>query len=214
MTDKSEALAFEKIATRLQQPLWGKDRLSIWGGSCEEAELSRILMHWRDLWCYEFWEWTDDCRLSSWKGNNPSRFEYLERGRLFGPGGDLELRRDGFGVSWRLIAPSGVRPPAGLTEPRDYWAVPDHAGLAFHCREERYLLWGREVTKGRWHEDRMAWAELKYPLAEVVPGLSDQAWEKEQGRRVCVSADLFSLAGSIQFVWFKKLEACDGDWNR
>jgi hypothetical protein len=110
----------------------------------------------------------------------------LERGRLFGKGGDLDLRRDGDTFRWRFVGAPNVRPPEGYAaKENDFWEQHPHA--KFHCYVETTLLWGKREGD-RWHDDRVAAAELDYPAPD-------------DAERVQVKYQVYSRSGRVEFVW-------------
>lgn len=107
---------------------------------------------------WSLWQWTDRIVIEH-EAAMPGDLEYLERGRVFGPEGDLELRRDGDDVRWRFVgAPDVPLPPRSISE--DYWAAACHGLRAF---ERTALLWGTHRSGGNWQDDRVGWASLRYP---------------------------------------------------
>lgn len=145
---------------------------------------------------WRIWEQIDKIVLE--KDSLPDKYDLLERGRAFGPGGDLSLRRDGNTFRWRFVGPAGCKPPANV-KLRKFW---DEAGEGFDMRlsKEKVLLWGeeRKLQDGsrRWAEDRVAGYVLRYPGMEGC-------------RRVSIQYNEYSYAGQVQFVWFTGLE----DWR-
>lgn len=176
--------------------------LTIVGGTCPDTDLLTFLSAWRllkDDMRYCLWEEVSDMVLTHTPV--PSNPALLERGRVFGTGGDLSLRRDGERFLWWFIGPAGVAVPTAIGEPQDFWA--HHQDLVLHRHEETALLWGvwaRQDDTGReiWQEDRVARARLHYP------GLPDRP------DRVQVRFWSFTTAGQVAFVWLRGLEAYNG----
>ena len=197
----SEQIKFEKLLAQVKQPLVGKGDLSIWGGTCSESALLDFIKGWPlKRMPYRIWEYAD--RIQFERGGLPSQEDIvlLERGRLFGEdgesgkGGDLELRRDGDSFRWRFIGKIGKDETAPLEgcDARDFWET--HDDVAFHCYRETALLWGKH-DGDRWHDDRVAAADLRYPVGD-----GEGAPE-----RVQVEYKVYSRAGRVQFVWLTKL---------
>ena len=184
----SKRVDFGDIVKAVKRRPVGKDDLSIWGGRCAEGDLLAFLNGW-DLsrMPYRIWEYVSDIRFE--KDTLPNDIVLLQRGRLFGEGGDLEVQRDGEEFAWRFVGPSGVRPPAGYdNEKNNFWHR--HPDLAFHQYEQKALLWG-EGQGEQWFDNRVAGAELVYP--EIT------------GQRVQLHYKVFSRAGRVQFVWYTGL---------
>jgi len=134
---------------------------------------------------YRIWEYVSEIAFE--KETLPQNAALLERGRLFGSGGDLELRRDGATFAWRFIGPAGVQPPTGKCNAQDYWGSDPQA--MFHQREETALLWGKRNGE-TWVEDRVGAARLNYPATD---------------ERVQIHYRTYSRAGRVEFVWLTSL---------
>jgi len=178
----------------------GGARPAIWGGTIAVDALERFLKAWRlpraDMpWCL----WEHASRITLDREKWPERLDLLERGRVFGEGGDLALRRDSAlrrdGALWRwsYIGPSGAQPPAGF-QAEDYWAAGERPVL--HEYSERVLLWGKWRADGRWYDDRVARADLVYP------GLAGQ-------ERVSLRYRSYMAGGQVEFVWLLALEGAN-----
>lgn len=171
------------------QPLLGKEILSIWGGRCAEEDLLAFLQGW-DLsnMPYRIWEYASEIVFE--KGTLPKNAVLLQRGRLFGEDGDLELRRDGAEFAWRFIGKPEIRPPAGYDfDENNFWHR--HSDVTFHQYKQTALLWGESQGDGFWFDDRVAGAQLTYPAVT--------------GKRVQLHYKVFSRAGQVQFVWYTGL---------
>jgi hypothetical protein len=185
-----EAREFDKLVSKVNKPQVGKESLAIWGGTCAKDALADFLTGW-DLkrMPYRIWESTD--RIKFKKEMPVPNVALLERGRLFGKGGDLDLRRDGDTFRWRFVGDRGVCPPAGYdAEENNFWK--QHPEATFHRYTETALLWG-ERRDDRWHDDRVAAAELDYP-------------EMDGAERVQVKYKVYSRAGHVEFVWLTGLQ--------
>lgn len=169
---------------------YGRHDLAIWGGVCAEAELPAFLTAW-DLGEMPFRIWEYASQIDFQRSTLPDSISLLERGRLFGEGGDLTLRHDGAGFCWHFIGPPEARPPADH-KAEDFWS--SNHSLTFHRWDETALLWGeRKDGAACWLDDRVGRANLNYP----VPG----EWQ-----RVQVGYWTFSHAGRTAFVWLRGLE--------
>jgi len=193
----SKRVQFDDIVQMVTQPLVGKDDLSIWGGRCAEGDLLAFLQGWENLSSmpYRIWEYVSDILFE--KDALPEDVVLLQRGRLFGEGGDLEVRRDGEGFTWQFIGLEGARPPEGYDlEENDFWQQHD---IAFHQYEQTALLWGERQGENDWFDNRVAGAELAYP------GVA--------GKRVQLHYKIFSRAGRVQFVWYTGLSEWEEEKN-
>lgn len=120
--------------------------------------------------------------------------EDVERTRIFGEAGDLDIRRHETVFVWRYIG--RVSPPAGQ-QGMNFWNK--NSDTDFFIGEKQALLWGiYHERKGAWHDDRVAKALLSYPV------------EEKRGR-VKLHYKTLSQKGCIQFVWYTGIEG--GDYN-
>lgn len=177
---------FKKIVDEVYRSRCGPSELTILGGQCAESDLLNFLEQW-DLAGMPFrvWEYVSEVVFEEEKDTLPQNIALLERGRIFGEGGDLMLRRNGTAFDWRFVGPEGIKPPAGEYGIRDYWK--DHPEVTFHRHNETALLWGEWNGNG-WTEDRVAAAKLNYPA---------------KGQRIHLHYQVFSRAGRVEFVWYK-----------
>ncbi len=195
MSAKQGAVNFDQLVEAVTKgKQYGEADLAIWGGICAEAELTAFLSKWGlSEMPFRIWEYAS--RIDFNRGMLPGDVNLLERGRLFGEGGDLELRRDGAIFRWRFIGKPGAQSPSGhQPEPDNFWAK--NKVVTFHCCDENALLWGeRKENQSRWFDDRVGRALLDYP----EPAAS-AAWQ-----RVRIRYWTFSRAGRIEFVWLREL---------
>lgn len=153
----------EQMLDADETPLIGAQDLAVWGGESTAERLEDFLQTWalpRSGMPWSLWQWTDRMEMQ-YEARSPNDLDYLERGRVFGQDGDLELRRDGDRFLWRFVGEAGTALPAGF-DSTDYWdGRPDEWRLRPY--ERTALLWGEdEEGTGCWHEDRVGWAKLEY----------------------------------------------------
>ena len=175
---------FKKMVDEVCRSRCGPSDLTILGGQCANSDLLKFLEQW-DLAGMPFRVWEYVSKVVFEEGTLPQNIALLERGRIFGEGGDLMLRRDGTAFDWRFVGPAGIKPPPDEYGTRDYWK--DHPEVTFHQYNETVLLWG-EWNGKNWAEDRVAAAMLNYPAT---------------GRRIQLHYQVFSRAGRVEFVWYK-----------
>lgn len=171
----------------------GVEHLSIWGGTCLETELLTLVNTWPDRvkMPYRIWEYTDHITIG--KEDEPEGYEWLERGRIFGVGGDLSIRRDGEGFRWWFIGLQGTEPPETFKKSGTPYFNGERKGDLF-CEntDNKAMLWGnREKDKAFW-DDRVAGASIDYPV-------------DEHATRAFIEYTTYSRAGQVVFVWMKKL---------
>jgi hypothetical protein len=177
---------FAELVAEVKQPLFGRDELTILGGQCAESELLKLIEYW-DLASMPFRVWEYCSEIIFEKDTLPNNLALLERGRVFGEGGDLMLRRSDKGFSWRFIGPAGIREPAGKYGMQKYWIKNQDA--IFHQDQKKAILWGKWNGE-RWVEDKVGAAKLNYPAS---------------GQRVQLWFKVFSYAGQVEFVWYTGL---------
>jgi hypothetical protein len=179
-------LDFANIVRDMTQSEKRQGDLAIWGGRCAENDLKTFLQQWSLAQMdYRIWEYAGEIAFE--RDTLPPNVALLERGRLFGEGGDLDLRRDGATFAWRFVGPAGAQPPAGDYGAQDYWD--SHLQATFYQSKETALLWG-ENKNGEWYDDRVGAAQLRYPAS---------------GKRVKLDYKTFSRTGRVEFVWFTGL---------
>jgi hypothetical protein len=202
-----ESLVDEMYAS----PTIQREQLTVWGGGFPGVpeQIRAFLKAWalpRAGMPWSLWQWTD--RIELQRGASlPGDLEFLERGRVFGKEGDLELRRemrpDGDRMAWRFIGDAATSTPMGL-EPDNYWDGKE--GAVLRARERSALLWGsREAAenlgKDGWHDDRVGWAKLEYPSVT--------------GERIKICYREYLSGGTVEFVWWLGLkglhEPCEED---
>jgi hypothetical protein len=196
MSSRRRAVHFPSLVEQMKEDVLPiEDWPTVVGGRCGATELVDWL-NGLDLSPMDvrIWYFTDHCTI----GNDgpPGSVEFLERARLFGQGGDLDLRRDGEVFRWRYV---------GKAE-----HAPDGEALAYlgeakespvYCREREALLWGtRENGQDQWFDDRVSGARLTYPVDR-----SSLSGETEE--RVKVRFREYTQAGQTVAVWLLGLEA-------
>lgn len=181
---------FVKLIDEVKQPLCGPKDLIILGGKCAESNLMGLLQEWNLIEMpFRVWEYCSEIVFE--RSTIPQNIALLERGRVFGEGGDLMLHRNGVYFKWRFIGPAGVKEITANYEPKNYWK--SNLNVAFHQKEETALLWGKWNGK-HWTDDRVGAAELDYPV---------KGTEKEE--RLQLNYKTFTHAGIVEFVWFTGL---------
>lgn len=176
------------------------NRLTISGGFCPINELPAFLKAWnlpRDDMNYCLWEEVSRIVLEE-KTLPIEPQKRLQRGRIFGTGGDLSLRRDGDKFRWWFIGLSDVTVPKGY-DAKNFWDDKTRQTWLLHCHEKTALLWGVWGGKNQnghdfWLDDRVAGATLTYP------GLNNHP------ERVQIRYWSFTRAGQVMFVWLRGLE--------
>lgn len=160
------------VWTMLKTPQLGPESLAAWGGAFD----ANLLQDFLNLWTFSqgampwsLWQWTDDIALH-YGESDPGDLNYLERGRIFGSGGDLALRRDGGQFLWQYVSQNIESLPDAVQSAQyqvaNYWTGRPKT-WRLRGYERTALLWGEYVPQtGRWYDDRVGWATLRYPPLE------------------------------------------------
>ncbi len=189
---------FENLLEKVdEQRLVGAETLSILAGSCTQDEALELTKKWPTLnkIPYRIWEYADSILIE--KDAFFDKTKFLMRGRLFGEGGDLTLRRDGDTFRWWFVGPEGITPPkVGKIQDIESWDDKTNPKSKFYQNSETALLWGSRENDAQiiW-EDRVAGANLNYGS---FPELKD-------AERVEIVYNTYSRNGHVEFVWYKEL---------
>lgn len=142
----------------------------IWGGDFPADQLASFFDAWEEALAKLEWrmlEFASRFELQRVEGENkalPHDLTSLQRARLFGPSGDLDVRRDGDSFRWRFIGEQdGLPELAASFTPVDFWA--SHPDVTFRCASEEYYQW-----RGTGEEQRVnkSWLEQAGLPAEEV----------------------------------------------
>ncbi|MCL4709307.1 hypothetical protein KJ068_29475 [bacterium] len=195
---------------------WDKHKFAVWGGKLNPNEWLAFL---------DAWKWKDDKRwrilefVSDFKiddGAMPLEekdIPLLERVELFGKSGHLSSRRDGEWVYWHFVGETTIIVPQGYEHTESYWEKHSEDKFRRAEKEQRMLLWGERIKAGddwmnEWFDDRVAWAELKYPhIAPPQNGTTENHSDvaEQESQRVQANYWQFTCAGQVAFVWLTGL---------
>lgn len=172
----------------------GPEELVLLGGRCDAPELAEWLVKCTlTTLPWQLSEWVHELTLTT-TTLPPAHPELLERLRIFGPGGDLELRRDGDVFHWRFVGASDVSLPANHGG-CDFWQSRPQLGQLFRI-ERQALLWGAwDEQLQRWYDDRVGFARLTYPAA------------LQGSTRVYAQYREYLAGGQPAFVWIHTLSS-------
>jgi hypothetical protein len=185
-----------KYIDKLLEERLAKGDIKIWGGKITEEHLASFVSLW-DMSRMPFiiLETLGDIRVT----RNSDYLEIdpyvVDRLRIFGEDGDLDIRRDSNIFFWRYIGMNS--PPEGI-EGKSFWDEnPDKR--FFMGDDECALLWGKyDSRKKLWHERRVASAKLSYPV-------------ERNPERVRVRYRTLSENGILAFVWFLAIKGDEAD---
>jgi len=191
MSDKS--VNFAELRKEMEKArLADGDRPTILGGQFAQDRLDDFLAVWRTRWAampWRIWEHISQIKFA----DEPQESEHLQRAEIFGDGGHLSLRRDGNRWLWHYIGPTGQPLPEGFDqkpECEDFWATNQSVQLRRYV--DWAILWGeRKSGHDFWWEDRVAAANLSYPL--------------QSGGRVYLDFWRYTQDGQTVFVWYRGL---------
>lgn len=118
-----------KVFDRVQHArLIGPEDLRVLGGYFAESRLPEFIQLWGDAFTQHLpsriYERVSRLKVEREATAPPSDFDSLERARCFGPRGDLDMRRDGATIYWRLVGEADVQWPdvaAADFVAHDYW---------------------------------------------------------------------------------------------
>lgn len=169
----------------------GKDALTISGGHFMDQPIGDFLNDWSSVpMQYHIWEHISTIQWGEDTKTFPANLDDVQRAELFGEGGHLSVQNDGHGWHWHFIGGSNVAIPVGYGATR----FTDFPDKGFRCYEDRVVLWGeRKEGHNIWWDDRVAGANLKYPITYGAP------------KRVQLRFSRFSHGGTTAFVWYHSL---------
>lgn len=200
MRTEPQPICFEDLVDEVRNSVcatWPTVRGGVWS---DEAKMKERLGAFKGQSAlgWRIWETTDSCAIGrDWfeEQDQASRdnWRWLERARLFGEGGDLDVRRDGERFLWRYVGERDHAPP-GRDELK-----PDGSSPVY-CREQTALLWGtRRGNQKQWFDDRVSGASLTYfPDPSALPESIEE--------RVGVKIREYTQAGRTLVVWLLGLE--------
>jgi len=166
--------------------------LAIVGGTIDEARALAWLSQWDlEYLPWRLWEEVSALRLEK-NSSLPGDLALIERGQVFGEGGDLTLRRDGEIFRWHFIGPATAKIQT-TADALDFWN--EHPNTVLHRVEQQAILWGVwRPELGRWHDNRVGWANLQYPA------------ELNGKPHVYIHFDEYLESGRVAFVWLRDLK--------
>jgi hypothetical protein len=173
-------------------------QLTIIGGEFTVNLLDNFMNQWPlHEMPYRIWDSFDQVKFE--KGTLPDS-RLLERGRIFGGAGDLDIRRDGNRFLWRFVGELKPDIQNGFNFHYFWDEQPEIKYL--HCSEEKAMLWGKyEAEVGRWYDNRVGSARLKYPL-------------DNDSERVVLVFKQYSYAGQVQFIQFMDIRGWENGKQR
>ena len=202
----TKAFDFEKEVECMKNdpPIDGNSTIIIWGGVFDAEEFKDFMVAWvfADM-AYVIQEHAYDITFQiadtdNIVSQNPALLERLE---IFGASGNLSLRRNGNEFLWHFIGDDTEARQDTLSKleaaqfmVRFFWK--ENSACRLYKRDESALLWG-EYDGDHWHDDRVGWAELKYPTPDTM---------KKNKQRVQIDYTVFTDNGQTSFVWWKELK--------
>jgi len=189
---------FDKVMNDLKEKrnlMYGKDSIQIKGGSLNnDNDLINFTKQLNEL-DYRIWLYTDKIIFDKNCGIDETRVFYFERGLLFNEtNGSLEIRRDMYSFKWNFIGDKNFKLPVDFSS-NDFFM--QYSAEKFTVYEDKMLLWGssKDVKGVRFWDDRVAKAELKYPI--------------DNCKRAFLRYKRYVRNGNTDFVWYSGLEGKD-----
>lgn len=200
------------IENTLGELKWGKENLSVWGGKLKPHEWLAFLSAWAWPQGETRWrilEFVSDFKIDDGAPQlDENDIPLLERAELFGKSGHLSTRRDGDWVYWHFVGETTITVPKANEHTESYWEKHEEDKFRRSEKEKRMLLWGERIKASDnwtndWFDDRVAWAELKYPhIAPPKNGTAENhsAVAERESQRVQANYWQFTRAGQVAFV--------------
>lgn len=193
MPDKTTADEIRDVFDSVRNAdLVGPEKLCVLGGRFGAVRLQEFVQLWNGALSehmpQRIYEYVSSLKVERAAAALPlEEIDSLERARCFGLNGDLDIRRDGATIHWRLVGEIGIEWPdlqtAGLT-PRDYWA--EHSG--------RLRVITAQTVQWRPNEDRVGGDWLKYD------GLVGD--EKDEHNKIFLRLFRYLRGGRLELVRF------------
>ena len=168
-----------------------KGDIEIWGGEIAEEYLREFVMLW-DIseMPFTILETLREIRIIRDFDYSEIDSYTVDRIRIFGESGDLDIRRNSNIFLWRYLGRSDL--PEGI-EGKNFWD--ENPDKEFFLENNEYaLLWGKyDPEKKLWCEDRVAGHKLSYPISG-------------NPERVKIRYKTLSENGILAFVWVLTIE--------
>lgn len=155
----------ESIQSILESKIKQGD-LEIWGGKIDEQELRDFLNAWDfNQMPYSITETINTIMFEmnfNFQNLQESLLNSIQRVRIFGIKGDLNIRKDGSSIFWRFIGDE--KPPENYNQ-NNFWI--NHPNQEFFTTDEEAFLWGTYNPEShRWRSNKVGKADLNYPVQE------------------------------------------------
>lgn len=186
----------DKIDLFLNEKRIGQNDLQIWGGDKIDADaLQQFISMWsKSEMPFAIIETVREIAIKKNYDFSTLVPDTVERIRIFGDNGDLDIRRDVNRFRWRYI---GKKELPEKVEGENFWA--NNSATKFFMEEKKALLWGKyNSDREVWHDNRVAKAKLSYPI-------------EDNPKRVKIRYRTLSEEGVIAFVWFVAIEGGEED---
>lgn len=199
----TNAFNFEKEVEQMinNPPIDRNSSIIIWGGEFDVKKFKNFMSVWSfaDM-SYAIQEHAHKIafQVADTDSIVSQNLALLERMEIFGAGGNISLRRNDDRFLWHFIGNDTKTQQDTLSKLTDtnftvrkFWE--ENSSSKLYKRDESALLWGEyDEDSNRWHDDRVGWANLDYPIG------------REQ--RVQIDYTVFTDNGQTAFVWWKELK--------
>ncbi|ODS36719.1 MAG: hypothetical protein A7315_04630 [Candidatus Altiarchaeales archaeon WOR_SM1_79] len=169
----------------LEEERISKGDIQIWGGKIKEEELQEFMKKWNfsDMQ-FRIKETVKEINIDKNKNLDLQDVELIERIRIFGNAGDIDLRRNGNRFIWRYIGEDS--PPSNLPgHVCNFWGKDKNSNKKFFVGYREVILWNK-------NDPRVAKAKLNYPI--------------KNAERVKIRYKTLSEGGIISFVQFIEIK--------
>ncbi len=174
--------------------------LTIIGGKIKKDEVDKMIkiIPIISQMPFAICEYTNQIKFTK---NEDIKTEHLERGRLFGENGDLEIRRDEDSYLWRFIGAVEAKYFLEFSY-NNFWNNADIKHLYEY--DKSFLLWGERKKDNLHHDIKVASAKLIYPVEYPKEKIEENLNNKVE--RAIVKYRLYTSYGRPQFAWYYGVE--------
>lgn len=177
-----------------------KNKIQIWGGKIKVNEIRNLIDEIKALdMPFAIIECVHEINFIKTKDIKIENTNLLERIRLFGPEGDLDIRRINNNLfTWRFI---GLPKNKKIFEEKyngiSFWEKNPETQLFY--KEDKARLWGTQLQKNnQWYDPSVAKAKLKYPIDDA-------------SKEVFLEYAVLIENGNPAFIQFLRLKGGDSD---
>lgn len=189
--------AKERIEKLLSKEKVNKENIGIWGGNIKDIELVDFLKCWDfSNMGFAIIETINDIKIM--RGINYTLIDdskNIERVRIFGKDGDLDIRTNNNEFLWRYVGSKYKELPSGLVGSNFFDYYPEQE---FFIEEKSAFLWGKYDDKSnKRHDNRVGHAFATGRIDYPVEG---------NPKFVKLIIKTLSDMGVVSFSWYYNIE--------